>query len=144
MKNKTFFFLVVLFVIVDQFSKFLFQKILTIGNPMNIFSFFSFTLTKNTGTLFGLFKNANNILLFLTLIVIGAILYYYDKIEENQKFPFVLILAGGIGNLIDRIFSGGVIDFIDFKIWPVFNIADSMITIGIIWLIILIIKEEIF
>ena len=62
--------------------------------------------------------------------------------RKEQILPVILIVSGLLGNLIDRVFRGFVVDFIDFKFWPVFNIADSCIFIGVIWLIIVILKED--
>lgn len=76
--------------------------------------------------------------------MIIAIFYYIKKIVKNEKllqFAVGLLLGGTIGNLIDRIAYGAVIDFIDFRIWPVFNVADSAVTISIILLIILLWKK---
>ena len=75
------------------------------------------------------------------LLVFGFFVYVYMK---KKKYPvqFALIFSGIIGNLIDRIFFGSVIDFFNFHIWPVFNIADSSTFIGVIWLIILLVKNN--
>lgn len=96
------------------------------------------TYIQNTGAGFGILKGWNTTLIFLSLIIIGGILFYFDKIikEKPMHIPIALILGGAVGNLIDRIFIGHVIDFIDFRIWPAFNVADSAITIGALWLII--------
>jgi len=134
---KTFFSFVLLLVIIDQFFKIFFMRTLEFGSSFSIF-----TLTKNTGTFYGLFKNGNLFFIFITVAVIIAVLLYYKGMEEKHKLPFALILAGGIGNLIDRVFLGGVIDFIDLKIWPIFNLADSFITIGILWLVWLLFLKE--
>ncbi|MBN1377213.1 signal peptidase II [Candidatus Woesearchaeota archaeon] len=97
------------------------------------FKFFAFTLVKNTGAGFGLFQDLNSVLIYFSVIVLGLLIYFYDRINP---YSFTFIAAGLTGNIIDRIFYGFVIDFINFKIWPVFNIADSFITIGVILLII--------
>ncbi|MEA2036925.1 MAG: signal peptidase II, partial [Nanoarchaeota archaeon] len=93
---------------------------------------------QNTGAGFGILKGWNAILIFISLIIIGIILFNFDKITKEKPIyiPVALVLGGAIGNLIDRIFIGHVIDFISFTFWPAFNVADSGITIGAIWLII--------
>ena len=68
-------------------------------------------------------------------MLIGLI-YKWKRIPKNVGVPIGFIIGGLLGNLIDRIFLGHVVDFIDFRIWPVFNAADSAITIAVIWLII--------
>ena len=97
------------------------------------------TLVHNTGIAFGLFKNHGMVYIIIPIIAVILLVYnicYYKYNEEKLSrlyiFAFSSILGGAIGNLIDRIYFGYVIDFIDFRIWPVFNIADSAITIGAI------------
>jgi len=83
-------------------------------------------------------KGMNLLLIWVSIIVIGAILYNYNKIPKDKvpQTAFALIIGGAIGNLIDRIVIGKVKDFIDFRVWPAFNIADSAISIGAVLLII--------
>src|SRR3989344_8052904 len=96
-------------------------------------SFFIFNYTENTGAVFGIFKDNNLFFIILNLIVILIIVYYYKEINIHYALNF--ILAGAIGNLISRIYYGFVIDFIDFRIWPIFNFADMFIVIGIMLII---------
>ncbi len=88
----------------------------------------------NTGAAFGMFQNGSLIFTVLAFIVIGAILYYYPQIEAEgwmYRLALGLQLAGAIGNLIDRLTQGGkVTDFISVGTFPVFNVADSSITVG--------------
>jgi len=98
----------------------------------------------NTGSAFGLFKGFNFIFVIFSFIVIITIVYYIKKIKNNERilqFSIGLLLGGTIGNLIDRLFYSYVVDFIDFRIWPVFNVADSAVTISIALLIILLWKK---
>ena len=87
----------------------------------------------NTGASFGMLQGNN---------VLGVIMLNADKIKKEQELPVVLIVAGLLGNLIDRVFRGFVVDFVDFKFWPVFNLADSLIVIGVIWLLIVILRKD--
>ncbi|MBU1198377.1 MAG: signal peptidase II [Nanoarchaeota archaeon] len=103
----------------------------------------SFHYITNTGASFGIFQNNNVLLAWVSIIVLGLIMLLADKMKKQHALPVVLIVAGIIGNLIDRVFRGFVVDFIDFKFWPVFNIADSVICIGVIWLAIVIIIDDI-
>lgn len=123
--------LLIWLVAVDQLTKLLVR----IMAPNVDTGIFSLHLLTNTGASFSLFQGMNTTFIWISLIVIGGILYYWDKIEEYNKLAMILILAGILGNFIDRVLLGHVIDFIDFKIWPVFNLADSCITIGILWLL---------
>ena len=118
----------------DQLSKWL------------IFSYAPTTLVikkvTNTGAAFGLFQNSAIILGIIAIIATAYIIYFAKKSQNNFILPLALILGGAIGNLIDRIFLGYVRDFISISIWPVFNLADSAICIGAIYLIYLSIKKK--
>ncbi len=127
-------FLVVLF---DRLTKLFFTSLLAPSESLPVIkNFFHFSLVHNTGIAFGLFRDNGFVFLVIPVIAIGLLIYnvyYYHKFGELDRWyivAFSLILGGAIGNLVDRIFLGYVIDFIDFRIWPVFNIADSAITIG--------------
>ena len=130
----------IIIVIIDQLSKFLvIDKNITI-----IPNFLDFIYTKNTGGAFGIGR-INFILIISIMIIIGIIIYL---IKEHKKItnyiPFVLVLSGSIGNLIDRVFRGYVIDFIDVKIFnfPNFNIADISIVSGVIVLLYIILLKS--
>jgi len=100
----------------------------------------------NSGAAFGLFQNGNLIFTILAFIVIGAILYYYPFVQYEDwtlKLAMGLQLAGAAGNLVDRLMMAKVTDFISIGTFPVFNVADSSITIGVIVLLLgLWIKER--
>lgn len=123
----------------DQFSKFLFSRLLILGEPFVVSKdFFYLTLVHNRGGAFGVLKGWLPLFVLISLLTIG-IVWQALKNEKAKAFSayslaLSLIVAGGIGNLIDRVRFGYVIDFLDFRIWPVFNIADSAITIGAILL----------
>ena len=92
----------------------------------------------NSGAAFGMFQNGNLVFTILAFIVIGAIIYYYPQVEAEDwtlKLAMGLQLAGAAGNLIDRLLVGRVTDFISIGVFPVFNVADSSITIGVIVLL---------
>lgn len=140
-KNFLFFGIAFLVVVIDQITKFLITSKLSFLESITIINnFFYFTLIKNFGIGFGLLNTpaARWILILITIVIIGIILYYYKELPKKY-LPIIstsLILGGAIGNLIDRSLFGFVIDFIDFRFWPAFNIADSAVTIGVIGLII--------
>jgi signal peptidase II len=128
---------VIAVVAVDRLTKFFFSSQLQPGESFAVIrNVFHFTLVHNTGIAFGLFKNNGFVFFVIPVIAIGLLvynIYYYHKFGELDRWyivAFSLILGGAIGNLADRIMAGHVIDFIDLRIWPVFNIADSAITIG--------------
>lgn len=92
----------------------------------------------NSGAAFGMFQNGNLVFTILAFLVIGAILYYYPTVDRREwtlKLAMALQLAGAAGNLVDRLMMGKVTDFISVGSFPVFNVADSSITIGVIVLL---------
>jgi signal peptidase II len=124
-------------VLVDRLSKIFFSNLLDLNESLILIkNAVYFTLVHNTGIAFGLFRDCGFIFIIIPLVLTGLLIYnvyYYrnsEKLSRTYILAFSLILGGAIGNLIDRIAFGYVIDFIDFRIWPVFNIADSAITIG--------------
>ena len=140
-KNIIIFSAALLTVILDQFTKLLIKQNFQPNQSIPIIkNILHLTYATNTGSAFGLFKSLNVFFMFFSIIVIIAIFYYIKKINKREKllqFSVGLLLGGTLGNLIDRLMYGAVIDFIDFRIWPVFNVADSAVTISIILLIIL-------
>lgn len=134
---------VAMVVITDRVTKSFFSKVLCEGETIPVIkNVFHFTLVNNTGMAFGLFKDHGVVFIIIPIIAIALLVYniYYYQENENLSrsyiIAFALILGGAIGNLIDRIHIGHVIDFLDFRVWPVFNIADSAITIGAIIILI--------
>lgn len=104
------------------------------------FGFFAFNFVKNTGASFGILKSMNILLIIISAAAIIALVYFR---KEVPLVPFSFIICGALGNLIDRIFLGYVVDFFDFKFFPVFNIADSLITIGVVvWLLGIVLKKK--
>lgn len=94
---------------------------------------------QNTGTLFGIAQGSNNILIISSLIIILLIFIIMRKMDKYsiKRKLWQLILAGGIGNLIDRIFRGFVIDYVSIKFFGVCNLADFCIVIGVVCLVII-------
>ncbi|MFH1770187.1 MAG: signal peptidase II [archaeon] len=124
--------------ILDQITK----LIVSVTNASIDLKILSINFIHNTGAIWGFFQNSNMVFIWISLIAIGVLLYFQDKFSEKSLPFYTLLLAGVIGNLMDRIFRGYVVDFIDFKIWPVFNFADAFIVIGVIGLIIYTWKEN--
>jgi len=124
-------------ILIDRLSKIFFAHLLDLNESLIVIkNFFYFTLVHNTGIAFGLFKDCGFVFIIIPLVLTALLIYniyYYRNSEQLSRVyivAFSLILGGAIGNLWDRIALGYVVDFIDFRIWPVFNIADSAITIG--------------
>lgn len=129
----------------DQYSKFLVSLKLVTGESLPVIKdILHITFVKNTGAAFGLFKNSTVIFILISVaavvVISGFILRSIQRGDFSSKPLFntglVLIVSGAMGNLVDRFRFGYVIDFIDVRIWPVFNIADTSITIGTIFLLI--------
>ncbi len=128
---------VLLLIIFDRLTKLFFLHAIAPGQSIPVIkNVFHFTLVFNTGIAFGLFKDKGWLFIAVSAIVsIFIVIYIYlgrndPKIRLIDILALSLILGGALGNLIDRLLFGHVIDFIDFRIWPVFNIADSAITVG--------------
>ena len=130
--------ILILLVVADQILKYLFAVKKAYGNLGIVVLHF----VTNTGASFGMLQGNNALLAWFSIIVLGIIMIISDKVKKEQVLPVLIIVSGIIGNLIDRVFRGFVVDFIDFKFWPVFNLADSCIVIGVIWLAIVIIAND--
>ncbi len=146
---------VVMLMGLDQVTKALIDRNITVqGSREVIPGFFNLTHVRNRGAIFGFFSDSDSRILyvFLTLVsvaALGLVIYYFFKTplsEKLMKISLSLILAGALGNLIDRVFRGHVIDFLDFYVkdwhWPSFNVADSCITVGACLLIFILILKR--
>ncbi len=139
-RNVVFFLIALLIVLADQLSKMWIRGHFIIGQTLFPTGFFQITYVRNTGAAFGLFRGQS---LTLTIVAsIGVIVILLCALLFNRWWPFLnsmvsksalgLVLGGTVGNLIDRFRLGYVTDFIDFRFWPAFNIADSAVTVGVI------------
>ena len=149
MKNKSFYFICIFFLVaVDQLTKTIVNRSMGLYSSIKVIpGFLNLTYIRNKGAIFGFFSWPGNSLVyvFLTLtsfLALSLVIYYFFKTPSSEKLMKIslsLILAGALGNLIDRVFRGYVIDFVDCYIkkwhWPFFNVADSCITIGALFLI---------
>src|SRR3989338_8809586 len=125
---------VVLFCIfvADQISKFFVQSYLS--DSVRIIPFLKLSLVRNVGVAFGLLNNFNLRWFFVGFsFAVIVFLFNYSKKQKSQLilYSISLIIAGALGNVVDRILFGSVVDFIDFGWWPAFNVADSAITVGV-------------
>lgn len=147
---KPLFILIISILFIDQFTKFAADTYLTYAEPVAITSFFNLTLLYNKGAAFSMLNQGNWQAYFLLVISILASLgltlwIIYGQHTRRMTYALGTVLAGAIGNLIDRARNQYVIDFLDFYLnnwhWPAFNIADSAITIGAILLIYEVLKQ---
>ena len=127
-------------IILDQVSKWAVVHKMSLYESIPLIEgWFHFTSSRNRGAAFSILQNQRVFFIILTSIVVIFLVYYIWQIRSQKLFAFglSLILGGAIGNLIDRALTGEVIDFIDVRIinFAIFNIADSAITIGVIFVI---------
>ncbi|MBA32154.1 MAG: signal peptidase II [Chloroflexi bacterium] len=118
----------------DQISKYIVIKNLSLGESIPREGLFRFTHAQNTGTAFSLFQNQTDILTIVSIIAIILIIFIFITIDKPSVYLFLsygLLFGGAVGNLSDRLRLGYVTDFLDVGFWPIFNVADSAITIGI-------------
>jgi len=134
-------------VVLDQVTKHLFWRI---GQNHEIIpGYFNITLVKNAGAAFGMFQGARVFFVTASAIAVGLIIYLglrLPKAQGTRRILLGLILGGAVGNLIDRVASGEVIDFLQIGFaghyWPVFNIADAGVTIGAVLLILYAMRSQ--
>jgi len=140
------FFIVCFIVLIDQISKnYIYQNKVQYESPVPIIDgIINFTYLENTGIAFGLFSNMEASSIFFIIFPIIITFYLISLLQDKEfqsnssQISLLLIIGGAIGNIIDRIFRGYVVDFIQFDIdiFPyVFNIADSSVTIGLLFLL---------
>ncbi|MDD4909909.1 MAG: signal peptidase II [Candidatus Omnitrophica bacterium] len=136
-KRKKIILLLSFILLLDQATKLYFSSRFSPGESLPIIkNILHFTLVFNTGAAFGIFKDQASVFVLIGILAVCFIIFNLRRDGASGRWALLLILAGAIGNLIDRARLGYVIDFIDFRVWPVFNIADSAITIGAVWLFI--------
>lgn len=145
--NKKITIISIITILIDQITKILAKTYLT-RSIVVIPDFFYLTFAKNTGAAWSIMKNQRLLLVILSIVILYILFRFSYEFKENKRnnFAFALLYGGIIGNLINRIIDGSVIDFLDFKIFnydfPIFNVADIAIVIGIILIIGAIIRGE--
>lgn len=138
-----YFLVAALVIILDQASKRLVWEMLKYRGSVDVIDgFLRITLSKNQGAIFGIFFGWKRFLAVITLVSIAILVFFAYRMRfapANKRVYLGLILGGAFGNLIDRLASGEVLDFLDMGIgvhrWPTYNIADIAVTIGALMLI---------
>lgn len=144
---------VIVLVIIDQYTKFLAKTNLENKDPITIIEdIFELHYLENTGAAFGMLQDQILLFVIITVITILAILYLYSKIPYEKhytplRYILIFIIAGAIGNFIDRVVNSYVVDFLYFKLidFPIFNVADCYVSVSAVFLVILFVfyyKEE--
>jgi signal peptidase II len=144
-KDKIVFSLLAFIILLDQLSKFIVDRTMPLNHSIPVIeNLFSLTYIRNTGAAFGILAGSDAtfrlpILILFSLLAIGFIGMMLRRLPESEKgliTALTFIMGGAIGNLIDRVVYGEVIDFLDFYWfryhWPAFNFADSFITLGVV------------
>ena len=135
----------------DQILKFIIRSKLVLNEAINVIAnFFNITYVENDGAAWNILSGNKIILILIALLVLFFIFYYFvfnKKLNKIEVIAYSLFIGGLLGNLWDRIFIGRVIDYLDFKIFgynfPVFNLADICIVLGVLIIIINEIRGEI-
>ncbi|WP_373895953.1 signal peptidase II [Virgibacillus natechei] len=135
---------------IDQVTKWMVVRTMDLGEQRTIIeNFFYLTSHRNSGAAWGILEGKMLIFYIVTAIVVIGIIYYmqtYAKESRGLAIGLSFVLGGAIGNFIDRLFHQEVVDFFDFIIFgynfPIFNIADSALTVGVIFIIIATIIDE--
>jgi signal peptidase II len=132
---------IVLLIAADQITKLLISSHFEVGQSMHVINgLLDFTYVQNRGAAFGMLSNQRWIFLILTTVLIAAIIFVWFKgyiTHITGQLSAVLLIAGGIGNMIDRLTLGYVVDFIDVSplfSFAVFNVADCCVTVGAVFM----------
>lgn len=129
----------------DQLSKYWIMGYFTYGQSLPIIpNIFHLTYILNTGAAFSILSEHTWLLVIISLFALAGIFWYYHITPKEQtlkRFALACIASGAVGNLIDRVYYGSVRDFLDFRIWPIFNIADCFVVVGVALLIGCLVKE---
>ncbi len=149
-RNMPFFILILVLLAIDQITKAIIAATIPFyGSVPVIPGFFALSHVRNKGAIFGIFSQTGSplttvLLTAASLLALGMVIFYFFKTPSSQKpmkITLTLILAGAFGNLIDRLFRGYVVDFLEVHVksfyWPTFNVADSCISIGALVLVVI-------
>ena len=140
--------IIVVFVVVmlDQITKYMIVSNMTEGMSIPVINqVFHLTFVLNPGAAFGMLEHNREFFIIMAIAVLMFVVYMRKKILEEPltvQIGIALFVGGALGNLIDRMTTGLVVDFFDFRIWPVFNVADIAICLGVGVMIWSIIREE--
>lgn len=143
MKNRKSLLILFLLIALDQLSKFVISSKMTVGQSLEIVpGFFNLTYLRNTGAGFSLFEGQRSFFLIITVLAIAIFVHQWKRCNENkilEKTSYLILIAGTMGNFIDRLLFGSVVDFLDFYLgnnhFPVFNFADILLTLGVLLLL---------
>jgi len=154
-RNIPYFLFILVMIALDQAAKFVISQTVELYESRTVIpGFFNITRIHNRGAIFGAFNQSNNQIVFLaltaaSLLALGLVVFYFFKTPPSDrlmKISLALIMAGALGNLLDRITRGFVIDFLDVYIrrshWPFFNVADSCISVGAVLMLLIFFRRK--
>lgn len=122
-------------VIIDQWSKYYINTHMLPGMSIPVIdNIFHITYVLNPGAAFGILENQRMFFIIIAVFMLGLTAYFFKQIPENfrlMRLGLSLLAGGAVGNVIDRVQTGYVVDFFDFRVWPVFNVADIAIVTGV-------------
>ena len=127
--------IIIVLIAIDQAVKYFIRVSMELGETIPVIQdIFHITYISNTGAAFSIMQGQTAILIIIPVVLITAMAAYIYKIRRSRHFTLLLALAlicgGGLGNLIDRVRFGAVVDFIDFRVFPIFNFADIFVCCG--------------
>lgn len=138
--------LAIVVVILDQLSKYVVQINMFEGQSIPVLeNIFHLTYINNPGAAFGMLPNRITFFIIMSSVVFLGVIWYARTIPKQQRLTRLalgLVLGGAIGNLIDRVRFGAVVDFFDFRVWPVFNIADIAISVAVVVILWEMLRQE--
>ncbi|MEE0510561.1 MAG: signal peptidase II [Peptococcaceae bacterium] len=124
----------IIVLLVDQGSKALVREQMSLGESIPVIkNVFHLTYIENTGVAFGMFSGHTNLFVIVSLMVLIGLIVFAWKEGPNSllmHYGIAMVVAGALGNIIDRIMKASVTDMFDFQIWPIFNVADIAVCVG--------------
>jgi signal peptidase II len=154
-RNIPYFLFILVMIALDQAAKFVISRTVELYESRVVIpGFFSITRIHNRGAIFGAFNQSNNQVVFIaltaaSLLALGLVVFYFFKTPPSDrlmKISLALIMAGALGNLLDRVTRGFVIDFLDVYVrnahWPFFNVADSCISVGAVLMLFIFFRRK--
>ncbi len=129
----------------DQLTKSIVTSRLDLNDEVHVVGPFSIHHVTNSGIAFGLFASATSLVILLTGLAVAWMLYFFAR--SGSRHPVLpvalgLVIGGSISNLVDRVRLGHVTDFLDFKYWPAFNLADTFIVVGVAALLLALVASD--
>ncbi len=129
--------IILILLAIDQISKVVVRRWLDPHELIQLLPFFRLEHVQNRGIAFGMLDTHSNIILLVSFVIVATIAVAAFLVRNNKRliWPLAFLVAGSVGNFIDRIVNGSVTDFLHVEYWPAFNFADSLIVIGVILLV---------